>query len=220
VGLLQDIENKFLSAVFERISRALGPFGKLIDFVKRFFTSFRDSFRKGVELSQKIVAEIHEWRTFKEAVPVRTGVINLPAAIDNSQRLLDQIKAAWQSIVSLAQEIKKQASSTTEEGNPAEEAEQAIKDVESGGFKGLLERFPKLAKGFERVLGFLAIAVSVVETIGTTIDDLTNIVDAIAAIREEIETGSTIFLQQKNARRVVTLEDGTKMKIRVGNLHQ
>jgi len=168
-------------------------------------------------LALEIKSEINEWRNFREAIPVRTGVISLPAAIDQTERLLDQIRAAWEAIVDLAREIRKQAQGQQE--SPTEEAEQAVKDIEGSGIRGLLEKFPKLAKGLERVLGFLAIAVGVIESIQKSIDDLSDIVDAIRAIREEIETGSTIFLQQKNQRKIVTLKDGTKMKIRLGNLH-
>ena len=210
---LSDLFNPILNA----IKRALGPFGKLFDLIGRFFTSFRDTFNKSLNLALEIKSEINEWRNFREAIPVRTGVISLPAAIDQTERLLDQIRAAWEAIVDLAREIRKQAQGQQE--SPTEEAEQAVKDIEGSGIRGLLEKFPKLAKGLERVLGFLAIAVGVIESIQKSIDDLSDIVDAIRAIREEIETGSTIFLQQKNQRKIVTLKDGTKMKIRLGNLH-
>jgi hypothetical protein len=203
--------------ILNAIKRALGPFGKLIDLVGKFFTGFRDSFKKGLALSVEIINEIHEWRNFREAIPVRTGVISLPSAIEKSNELLDQIRAAWDAIVDLAREVKKQAQGQQE--SPTEEAEAAIKDIESSGVRGLLEKFPKLAKGLERILGFLAIVVGVLESIQKAIDDLTAIVDAIKGIREEIETGSTIFLSQKNPRKTVKLADGGSYKIRVGNLH-
>jgi len=210
---LLDVFNPILNA----IKRALGPFGKLFDLIGRFFTGFRDSFKKAVDLAFEIKNEISEWQNFREAIPVRTGVISLPKAIDQTEKLFEQIRAAWQAIVDLAKEIQKQASGQQE--SPTEEAEQAVKDIEGSGVRGLLEKFPKLAKGLERVLGFLAIAVGVIESIQKAIDDITAIVDAIKGIREEIETGSTIFLSQKNPRKTVKLEDGSSFKIRVGNLH-
>ena len=218
MGLLQDLEDKFLGSILDRIKRALGPFGKLIDLVKRLFTGFRDTFTKGVQLGTDIVTEFNEWKNFKEAIPVRTGVINLPRAIEKSQELLDQIKSAWASIVDLAKQLQKQAQGQTE--SPTEEAEQAVKDIESSGVKTLLEKFPKLARGLEKLLGFVAIIVGALESIQSAIDDLSNILAAVRGIREEIETGSTIFLSQKNPRKTVTLDDGSTLKIRVGNLHK
>lgn len=203
--------------VWNAVKRILGPFGKLFDLVSQTFVGFRNSFETGIELAQEIMSEIGEWRNFKEAIPVRTGVINLPAAIDNTQQLLDQIRAAWDAIVDLAKELQKQARGQQE--SPTEEAEQALKDIEGSGIKGILEKFPKLARGLEKLLGFLAVVVGALESIQKAINDLKNIVDAIKGIREEIQTGSTIFLQQKNQRRIVKLADGGSIKIRVGNLH-
>ena len=217
MGLLGDLEERFLSPILDRIKAALGPLGKLFDLVSKFFKGFKQSFDKGNQLAAEIINEIHEWRNFREAIPVRTGVINLPHAIDKSQELLDQIKAAWNAIVDLAKQIKKQAQGQTE--NPTDEAEQAVKDIEGSGIKSILEKFPKLAKGLEKLLGFLAIAVGILESIQSAIDDIQAIVDVVKGIREEIETGSTIFLSQKNKRKVVKLDDGTSMRIRVGNLH-
>jgi hypothetical protein len=210
---LSDLFNPVLSF----LKRILGPFGKLFDLIGKTFTGFKDSFEKGVELSVEIISEIHEWRNFREQIPVRTGVISLPAALEKSEELIDQIRAAWDAIIDLAKEVQKQAKGQQE--SPVEEAEEAARDIESSGIKSILEKFPKLAKGLEKILGFLAILVGVLESIQKAIDDIKNIVDAIKGIREEIETGSTIFLQQKNQRRIVKLADGTSMKIRVGNLH-
>jgi len=203
--------------ILNALKRALGPFGKLFDLVSQTFTGFKASFTKGLELSVEIISEIHEWRNFREQINVRTGVVNLPKAIEQTEALLEQIRLAWDSIVDLAKELQKQAQGQQE--SPTEEAEQALKDIEGSGIRGLLEKFPKLAKGLEKLLGFLAIVVGALESIQKAIDDLKNIVDAIKGIREEIETGSTIFLQQKNPRRIVQLTEGGSIKIRVGNLH-
>lgn len=217
MSLIGDIASRLLQPLIDAIKRALGPFGKALDLISKFFTGFRDSFNKGLSLSEEIITEIREWRNFKENIHVKQRVINLPIAIDQSIALLDQIKAAWNAIIDLAQQIKKQAQGQTED--PTTEAEEAVSDIESSGVKSILEKFPKLAKGLEKLLGFLAVAVGVLESIQSAIDDLSNIVAAIRGIREEIETGSTIFLSQSNPRKTVTLEDGSTMKIRVGNLH-
>lgn len=218
MGLLGDLEQRFLQPILDRIKAALGPFGKLFDLLTHLWTKLNDAFQKGTSLSIGIRDEISAWRNFKEAVPVRTGVINLPKAIDKSQELIDQVRAAWNSIVDLAKQLREQVQGEAGK-NPAEEAEQAMSDIESSGIKNFLQRFPKLAKGLEKVLGFLAILVGALESIIAAIDDLTQILATVKGLREEIETGSTIFLQQKNARKTVKLDDGSSMKIRVGNLH-
>jgi len=220
MSLIADLEQKFLQPIIDKIISALGPFGKLFSSISKIFTTFKASFTKGLALSNNIRNEINEWRNFKENFHIKQRVINLPTAIDKSQELLDKIKEAWNSIVDLAKQIQKQAKGQTED--PVAESEEAVSELESGGAEGiqkLLSNFPKLAKGLEKLLGFLAIIIGVLESISSAIDDLTNILAAITAIREEIETGSTIFLQQNNLRKTVHLDDGTVMKIRVGSLH-
>lgn len=215
MGLLEQLFNRFISPVLERVKAAFGPFGKLFDLIGKLWTQITSTKARIETLAQSIKDEIFEWRNFREAVPVRTGVINLPRAIDKSQQLLDQIRGAWQAIADLFSKLKENFNVET----PAAEAEAAAKDIESSGVKAILEKFPRLAKGLEKVLGFLAIAVTALEDIEGAIDDVQTVVDAIKGIREEIETGSTIFLSQKNKRRAVRTEDGTVFKIRVGNLH-
>jgi hypothetical protein len=220
MSLLGDLEAKFVQPIIDKIIAALGPFGKVISQAGKIFTNFKSSFNKGVTLSSGIIAEINEWRNFKENIHVKQRVINLPIAIDKSQQLLDQIKAAWNSIVDLAKQIRDQVGG--EQGDPVEEAESAVSDIEEGGAKGiqnLLSKFPKLAKGLEKLLGFFAIIIGALEAVESAIDDLTNILAAITGIREEIETGETIFLSQKNSRKTIALADGGSIKIRVGSLH-
>jgi hypothetical protein len=72
----------------------------------------------------------------------------------------------------------------------------------------------------EKILGFLAILIGVTESIEALIDDLTEILDAVRGIREEITEGSTVFLQQKNSRKALALKDGGSIRIRVGSLHE
>jgi hypothetical protein len=217
MSLLGDIAGRLLAPLVDAIKKALGPFGKLFDLISKFFTGFRDSFTKGQELANEVMSEIAAWRNFTSSVPYRTGVINIPKAVEQTKALLDQIKAAWESVVDLGRQIQKQARGQTED--PTVEAEEAVKDIESSGVKTLLEKFPKLAKGLEKLLGFLAVAIGILETIQASIDDLKNIVDAIKGIREEIEFGSTIFLQQKNRRKREHLSDGSPIVLRIGSLH-
>lgn len=215
---LGDLVGRLLGPLIDKIKAALGPFGRVFDLVTNLWHGITGSIEKGKELTDEIITEVGEWRNFKEAIPVRTGVINLPKAIEKSEDLLGQIRASWDSIKDLATQIRDQLRG--QQGDPAEEAANAIKDLEQArGITDLLERFPRLARGLEKLLGFLAIVVGTLTAIQSAIDDLKQIVDTIKGIREEIETGDTIFLSHKNPRRTVQLVGGGSMKIRVGNLH-
>lgn len=214
---LSDIVSSLLDPILQKIKQLLGPFGKLFDLLQGLWKNSVQAFTTGQELAGEIITEIQAWKNFKEDIAFRTGVISLPKAIEKTKALIDEIIAAWHAIVDLAKNIQKQLQGQQE--SPIEEAEQAAADIESSGFKTILEKFPKLAKALEKVLGFLAIVVGTLESIIAAINDLKAIVDAIRDIREEIEHGSTIFLSQKNARKTLKLKDGGSIKIRVGSLH-
>lgn len=214
---LFDSFGSLLTPLLNRLKQALGPFGKLFDLLGSFWTKARTSWEKGLLLERNIVAEVNAWKQFAVDIPLRTGVINIPKAVEQTRELLDQIKAAYFAIVDIAKEIRKQLTGAAE--SPTEEAAEAAKDIEASGIKGLLERLPRLAKGLEKILGFLAILIGVTESIEALIDDLTEILDAVRAIREEIESGSTVFLQQKNARKALALKDGGSIRVRVGTMH-
>jgi phage-related minor tail protein len=209
---LIDLFNPLLDAV----KRALGPFGKLFDLIGKFWTNLTSLGSRVQRLYLSILAEIQAWRTFKEDISFRTRVINVKSAIEKTGEFIDQFKAAWSAVKDLVQNLKGKFETA---GDPVGDAKAAVDDIEASGFKGILEKFPKLAKGLEKVLGFVALLADALESISSGIDDLQAILDTITALREEIETGSTVFLQQKNARRYVKLKDGGSIKIRVGNLH-
>jgi hypothetical protein len=217
VGLLDSL-GSFLTPLLTKIKQMLGPFGKLFDLIGQFWTGLTSSFEKGQLFAHNLVGEINAWKNFTTSIPYRTGVINIPKAVEQTIELINQIKAAWFAIVDIGKQIRKQVQGQTE--SPVEEAEEAVKDIESSGIKSLLEKFPKLAKGLEKVLGFLAILIGVTESIEALIDDLTEILDAVRGIREEVEGGSTVFLQQKNSRKALALKDGGSIRIRVGSLHE
>ena len=212
MGLIQNLEDRILS----QLKVILAPFSKLFDFITHFWNSITSLGTRIQNLIALVLSEVNAWRQFQQNIAFRTKVINVSAAIEHIQDFWAQMVAAWASIEDLARELKGKFQTT---GDPAQEASDAIKDIENSGFRDLLAKFPKLLKGLEKVLGFAAIVLDAVESISSAIDDLTAIVNATAAIREDIESGGPLFLKQTNPRKTVTLEDGTKMKIRVGNLH-
>ena len=209
---------KLLEPLISAVKSALGPFGKAFDIIAHFWKNLQLTWTKALALTRLVRDEIEAWKTFKEAVPFRTGVISIPAAIEKTQDLIREVLLAWHAIVNLANQIR---SKFEEMGasDPAADAREAIADIEKSGFRDILSKFPQLLKGAERLLVWLGVIVEWVGLFQELTDDFTEIVRAEKAIREEVETGSTVFLSQANRRKVVTLEDGTKMKIRLGNLH-
>jgi hypothetical protein len=208
--------DQLLQPIIDRLKQVFAPFGKLIDFVSHFWTSITGLGGKIRDLINLVVSEVNEWKNFKENIAFRTRVINVKSAIEHVQEFIQQIADAWRAIQELVQQLKSKFEVT---GDPAQEAREAIDDIEKSGFRTIFEKFPKLLKGLEKVLGFVAIILDAIESIVVAVDDLTTIVNALKTLREDIETGGPLFLKQSNTRRTVTLEDGTKMKIRVGSLH-
>lgn len=220
MGLLDQLEARFLQPIIDAIKRWLGPFGKLVDLVSQFFEKVKKLVPDTFQLGKDIYAEIQAWKKFKEDIHFRTGVVSLPAAIEQTQALIDEIVNAWHVALALIQKLKDKAFRAGE-ADPAVEAEEAATELEQGGgsISKLLAKFPKLAKGLEKIVAWLAIVVTVLDDMIEVVGDLKTLLQTITDIREEIETGKTVFLSQTNRRQIVHLDDGTSMKIRVGSLH-
>jgi hypothetical protein len=206
-----------LSGIVDRIRTFLGPFGKLLDSLKKSYDKLINIFDAGEKLTDSIIGEIDAWKNFKSDIRFSQRVIQIERAIQKTKDLIEGIPASWQAIVDIVKQIKAQISG---ESNPIEEAEAATEDIESAGVRSLLTKFPALAKALERVLGVLAIVLQALEAIATSIDDLQTIVDELKAIRLEIEKLDTIFLSQSNKRKTLRLSNGKTIRIRVGKLHQ
>jgi Mg2+ and Co2+ transporter CorA len=206
-----------LSAIFDAVKRFLGPFGKLIDKLKETYDHVVGILDAAEKLQDSIVAEIAGWKGFKQDIRFAQRVVQIESAIQKTRDLVEGIPSAWRSIVDIFRQFKQ---TLTQETNPVEEAEAAAEDVEAGGIKTLLQKFPKLAKGLEKALGVLAIVIQTLETLRSVIDDVQTIVDEIARLRKELEKLDTIFLSQTNKRKTLKLVDGRTIRIRLGKLHQ
>jgi|SRR5215475_14097565 len=216
MSLIGDVVNRLLEPFWDKVRTVFAPFNKAFNFVGKFWTSLTTIGSRTRTLIDTIISEVSEWKNFKENIAFRTRLISLPHAIDHIQDIVDELRTAWASVQDLVKQIKSKFETT---GNPTEEAEEAMQDIESSGFKGLFEKFPKLFKGLEKVLGFLALLLDALETISAIVDDLTAIVNVARDLRMDIETGEGFFLSQKNPRRTEELAEGGSIKIRVGNLH-
>ena len=209
-----------LSGIFDAIKGFLGPIGKLIDSLKTSITHLTNIVQNATKLLDGIIAEAKAWANFKQDVRIRSRVIQLESAIEKTRALIEGIPEAWRSIQDIFKQFKTQFDAG---GDPIADAESAAEDLasaeEGGGIASLLKRFPKLAKGFEKVLGVLALVIQALEAISSVIDDLQQVLDEITALRLEIEKLDTIFLSQSNKRKTVKLADGSTMRLRIGNLH-
>lgn len=171
---------------------------RLFDLGKKIISHFTGVFQAGVDLVKSAEAEFLAWKHFKEDVRFRNRVIQVERALAKAKEFFDAIIKAWKDIVS----VIKNAGVKLETGGVAEIAEAA-----SGiGLPIAL-------------VNAIVLIVEILDTIRNVIDTAQNIVTVVTDLRELLE-GDLIFLQQRNTRRVMTLEDGTKIKIRVGKLHQ
>ena len=205
-----------LDGLFSAIKSFLGPFGKLFDLLTQSWDKLTTIVQRATKLLDDGIAEFNAWKNFKQDIRLKSRVVNLESAIDKTRALIEGIPTAWHSIIDIVKQFKNQIG---EGGNPTEDAEALIKDAESGGLKDLLTKFPKLAKGLEKILGVLALVLQALESISAVIDDLQNVLDEITRLRLEIEKLDTIFLQQGNKRKLLKLANGKSIKIRLGKLH-
>ena len=217
MALIQDIIDRLLAPIFDKIKQVFAPFTKLVDFIFHFWTKLQETGTKINSLIALVLSEVSEWQNFRENLAFRTKVTNASVLIEGVREFWAQMVAAWNSIQDLVREIKGKFAGAGED--PAQEVREAIKDVEESGFKNILAKFPRVLKGAEKLLGFVAILLDAMTTILAAIDDLTTIVEALKAIREDVETGGPLFLKQSNPRKTIRLADGGTMKIRIGNLH-
>ena len=207
--------DSFLSAIVN----LLGPFKPLFEKVKDSYEKVTTLWQAAGNLVQSVKDEVEAFKNFKSDLRLKQRVINLETAISKTRDLILGIPTAWRSIVDIVRTFRAQLDAAPK--NPAAEAEEAVSEIESGGGLGaILKRFPKLARGLEKLIGAVGIIADGAVTVRHVVDDLQNVVDEVKRLRLEVERADTIFLQQSNARRKILLADGTSMRIRVGKLHQ
>ena len=168
-------------------------------------------------LVDSIKGEVSAFKNWREDVRIRSRVISIPAAVDQTKDLINELRDAYQAVIDIVQGIKEQLNAKSAEAD-AEEMASELGELGDVG-ESLLKRLPKLSKGLEKALGAITLVVEMVIFWSNIVDELQKIVDAIRDLREEVESGSTIFLSQKRKRKTVKLADGGSIKIRLGNLH-
>jgi hypothetical protein len=201
------------------LSEKLGPITSQLQPVLKVLTDLKGStvglFDKVTKLATTVRTEYEAIRNFKEDLHWRGRVVNAPQVVKKVKRLTEIPSEVALKIKDLITRIEEQSPGGK---SPAELADEAAADLEGiESFRGFLTKWvPKLAKGAERLLGVLAILVDVLVAWNAAIDDLQTIADDVKEVRLDIEKLDLIFLPQNNPRRWVTLEDGRRMRIRVG----
>lgn len=170
---------------------------KLLDLAQKIISHFTGVFQAGVDLFKSAESEFESWKHFTGDVRFRQRVIVVEQAIKHLRDLIDEIVSAWKEILSLI----KNAGIKLETGGAAEIAEAATG-------VGL-----PLA-----VVNAIVLIVEVLDTVRNLIDTAQNIVNVVKGVREFLQ-GDFIFLQQRNPRKVLQLEDGSSIKVRIGKLH-
>lgn len=169
-------------------------------------------------LIDSIKSEIEAFTHWKENIRFKSRVINVPAAASKIGELIQGLKDSWQAILALVHEFEATLKGGIDPEREASELAEDIGELDNVG-ESLLKRFPKLAKGLEKLLGIITAFVDAIIQWSDAIDKLQTIVDEVTRIREAIESGEQIFLSQNNKRKTLQLEDGSSIKIRLGNLH-
>jgi hypothetical protein len=170
---------------------------QLLDLAKKIIEHFTGVFQAGVDLFNSAQSEFEAWKHFKEDVRFKQRVIVVEQALKKVKDFTDELISAWKEILSLI----KNAGIKLETGGAAEIAEAAT------GI-GL-----PIA-----IVNAIVLVVEVLDTVRNLIDTAQNIVNVIKDVREFLQ-GDFLFLQQKNTRKVLKLESGGSIKIRLGNLH-
>lgn len=220
--LFQPVIDKLLAQLTALFQPVVGPIQKLWSILKGMFNAIVEVIPATIALVKLVASEVSEWKNFKESVSIK-GVISLSSVQAKIQDLIQEILSAWHSLVDLFTGGFKRVA-----GKPFEDAAAAAEELEnlfSGlgklGLSNFLKEIgPKLEKAGGKLFEVLAIVQAVAEELLHVVNDLNDIVVATKDVRETFEHGAGLFLKQTNPRRVVKLEDGTTMKIRVGNLHQ
>lgn len=207
MGLLDFIERK----IIELLSPLLGPLRPLFT----LFIRFRDNTIGILGAAQTLVSDVKteydQIKNFELRPAWKNRIISVPVAIQNIKDLAQVPSICADAFRDLVNQLRTKLQPASFELDDLE----GIEDL-----RGILGKLGgRLAAGFEKLLGAVALIIDALVTIRATITDLQTIVDQIRTVREDLENLDGVFLQQKNPRRIEHLSDGGSIKIRVGNLH-
>ena len=204
--------NDLLNKLFDLLP---APIKTIVSKVVAGVTEITTLFDRINELVESVKSEIEAWKKFRINPRFKSRVVNIPAAYERTKDFFESFPATWASFQDLIKQFREKLNIE----NPVAEAEEAAAGVEESGAASILDRFPKLVRGLEKLAGVVTLVVDAIVTISNALDDVQAIVDEITSVREEIENLETLFLSQSNPRRTEKLAGGGSVKFRVGNLH-
>jgi hypothetical protein len=187
-----------LDQLFKLLLEKFPILKKLLDLGQKIIKHFTGTLDAGIHLFDSFKAEVEAIKGFKEDLRFKQRVVNVERAITKVRDLIQGLFDAWRSIVSLIKNL-------------------SLK-LETGGAAEVAEAATGIGLPVAVVNG-IVIIVEILDTIRNVIDSFQSIIDEITRVREFIENGDTIFLQQRNKRKVIQLPDGKSIKIRIGKLH-
>jgi hypothetical protein len=185
------------------------------------FSALVEVIPETIALVRLIYSEVLAWKSFRQGINFKSGVINLHSSQEFLQETVDDLISGWNGLVSLFTSGFKLSVKPFQD---AIEAGGELADLlESFGKFGLKDFITKFGETIEKaggkILEVIAIAEAIAEKLLEVVRQLNAIVVAVQDVREAIQTGEGLFLQQKNARKIVELQDGGRIKIRLGKLH-
>ena len=222
MGLLDNLENRLLDAIKRLFSPIISPLTKLWKVIKSFCSALIDVIPDTISLVRLIISEVQAWKSFRQGINFKTGVINLQSAKKRIEQLIQEIVQGWNSLKDLFTDgFKLPIKSVNEMADAAQEVATAFEDFFGKfGLTEFLQRLgPTLEKAGGKVLEVLALLEATAEAALRVVHQINDIVTALKDIRETFQTGEGLFLSQKNSRKVVQLADGGSVRFRVGNLH-
>ena len=207
---------QFINDIFNKLFDLLPtPIKTIVTKIVSGITEVTTLFSRIDKLIGSVKGEIEAWKNFRINPKFKSRVVNIPAAYDRTKEFFESFPATWASI----QDLVKQFRDKLNIENPVAEAEEAATGIEESGSASILDKFPKLAKGLEKLAGVVTLVVDSIVTISSAVDDVQAVVDEVTAVRKEIEDLDTFFLSQSNPRRRERLEGGGTINLRVGSLH-
>lgn len=202
----------FKSVLVGPLSRVLASIRTTIDTAIHIF----DVVKETVEDAKSIYDEI---QNFDINPHWKIRAISAPETVAHIKELAEVPTKIVIAVRDLSGRIREAVSTFK---SPVGEATAAVE--EAGSLEGgLLRIFPRLAsllgKAATRILAFAGLIVQLVIDVDNAVADIHTLVKQLRTALESLNHLDAIFLQQNNPRRIVRLEDGSTMKIRVGKLH-
>jgi hypothetical protein len=198
MGLLDTVLSHLgLDQLWDWILKKFPVIQKVLDLAKKIIEHFTGTFDAAKNLFDSAQSEFQSWKSFKTDIRFSQRVIVVEQSLKKLHDFIGEVVDAWKAILQLIKDA-------------------GIK-LETGGAAEIAEAATGIGLPIA-VVNAIVIVVEVLDTIRNLIDTAQNIVNIVRDVRQFL-LGDLLFLQQRNPRKVLKLEDGGDIKIRTGKLH-